>query len=348
MKRVLVAMSGGVDSSFSICWLKNQGYDCTGATMMLGSKNDDGLKLAGQAAKYNGCGHVVFNFYSEFKNQVISRFVKQYELGYTPNPCVWCNRLFKFGRLLEYAMENNFNYLATGHYAIVEFSKSKNCFVLKRAVDVKKDQTYFLYFLRQHQLSKILFPLGKFTKKKIKQMAADACLESAKSPESQDICFVGNYGYVNFIKKFTQKTYCSGNFVDEQGKILGCHEGIINYTVGQRRGLGLSLKEPFYVKQIKSETNEVVLAPKDGLLVKKIGLKDVNLIFLDETTTSSIFVTVKLRYGLTEFKANIIFVKINEAVVSLEEPQVAPARGQAVVFYDGEFVVGGGTVDYCF
>lgn len=314
--------------------------------MLLGGSGC-GVSLAKQAAEACGCCHVVLNYADEFNARVVSRFVELYEKGCTPNPCVYCNRFFKFGKLLTYATENGFNHLATGHYAQVEFSNKKGCFVLKRAVDQFKDQTYFLYFLNQQQLSKMLFPLGRFTKQEVKKRGAGLGLKSSVVSESQDICFVGEEGYVNFIKRFTKKDYVGGNFVDEAGKVLGQHEGLLNYTIGQRRGLRLSFSERLYVKQIKPETNEVVLAPQASLLVKKIALENVNLVFLDGTQ-NFVFATVKLRYSSNEFKARVCFQGLNKAVVELEKPQISPAKGQVVVFYNDELVVGGGTVVGCF
>ena len=347
LSRVLVAMSGGVDSSFAVSVLQNQGFDCTGVTMILcDEKAGDGgedVFYAKQVTNLLNCGHLTLNYVDEFEKEVVSCFASAYEIGFTPSPCVWCNRKFKFGRLLSYAISNKFDYLATGHYACVEFSKSKGRYILKKAIDCKKDQTYFLYFLKQEQLSRVLFPLGKFKKSQIKKQANDKGFLTAKRAESQDICFVNGMHYSDFIRSFTKKNYCSGNFVDESGKILGEHRGIINYTVGQRKGLGLALKEPMYVKKIDVKANEVVLANRKSLLVDKIWLKNVNLISVDDFK-GRLPVTVKLRYTTSEYDAFVRLEGLGYAVVYLQQAQILPARGQAVVFYDSDVVVGGGEV----
>ncbi len=346
MKRVLVAMSGGVDSSFVVSILSKRGFCVSGATMILSDEFDkDNVKLAEQVMKVCDCygDYVVLDYSDEFKNQIISRFVKFYELGLTPNPCVWCNASFKFGRLLDYAIEHGFDYLATGHYAKIEYSNRRGCYVLKKAADEMKDQTYFLFLLNQKQLSRLMFPLGDLKKSDIKQQAKYEGIKSAENSESQDVCFIKNIHYVDFIKKTTNRNYSHGNFVDEYGNVLGQHSGIINYTVGQRKGLGLSLKQPMYVKRINCLANEVVLSDRQGLNVKRIWLNGVNIISGREID-SKIEVEVKTRYSPVQYKAKVRFFSDETAQVEFELEQIAPSKGQAVVFYDGLEVVGGGFV----
>lgn len=346
MKRVLVAMSGGVDSSFAVSVLSRQGFCVSGATMILSDGFDErNVQLARQALKVCGCDgeHVVLDYSDEFKKQIILRFVEFYESGLTPNPCVWCNSSFKFGRLLDYAIEHDFDYLATGHYAKIEYSNRRGCYLLKKAADELKDQTYFLFLLKQHQLSRLLFPLGDFKKLDIKKQAKHEGIESVENSESQDVCFIKNIHYVDFIKKTTNRNYSHGNFVDEDGNVLGQHDGIINYTVGQRKGLGLSFKQPMYVKRIDCLTNEVVLSSRRGLNVKRIWLNGVNIISGKEMG-SKIEVEVKTRYSSAQYKAAVRFFADETAQVEFEFEQIAPSKGQAVVFYDGSEVVGGGFV----
>ncbi len=345
-KKVLVAMSGGVDSSFSFVHLNNNGYDCVGVHLILNECANIAAKIDlinDAIKKITNSNLITLNFVDDFKLNVIDNFIKFYELGLTPNPCVWCNKFFKFGKLLNYALENNFDYLATGHYAQIYFSESKNRFILKKAIDISKDQTYFLFFLRQDQLAKIKLPLGDFTKLEVKTLAQNIGLKSAYQPESQDICFVGNQHYVNFIKNITKKNYVSGNFVDETGKVLGKHSGILNYTVGQRKGLKLSLNKPMFVEKINVATNEIVLSPKHGLLTNQINLHNVS-VTSNQFPTKPINVKVKLRYSSAEYKATVKFLSFDKAVVILEEEQTKPAIGQFVVFYNDDEVVGGGEV----
>ena len=338
-------MSGGVDSSFTASYLTQQGFNCCGVTMMFMNlaKVESNVNLAKQTTSMCCMNHVTLNYVEEFRKIVIEPFVKFYENGLTPNPCVWCNQFFKFGKLLTYALNNGFDYLATGHYARVCYSNRKQCYVLKKAVDLSKDQTYFLYFLNQEQLAHVLFPLGDFSKKHVKKQAKMMNFASAYCAESQDICFVNGVRYSSFISNFTKKKYCSGNFVDENGKVLGKHRGIIHYTVGQRKGLNLALHAPVYVKKINVLSNEIVLATRQNLFVEKILLNNVNLISISEFK-GKLPVMVKLRYTMVEFQAFLSLEGKGYAVVQLQSPQIMPAKGQVVVFYDDDVVIGGGVV----
>lgn len=272
MKKAVIAMSGGVDSSVAALLTKQKGYDCIGATMKLHSGTDfysekacctaDDAEDARSVAVSLGIPFYVLDFTADFDREVIKKFISSYESGATPNPCIECNNHLKFERLLDKMSELGFDYIVTGHYARIEFDEQKNRYILKKALDLTKDQSYVLYGLNQNQLSHILFPLGSLTKTETRKIAEENGFINANKHESQDICFVPDGDYVSFIKNYTKKEYPCGNFVDLKGNVLGEHKGIIKYTVGQRRGLGLALPRPMYVCKKDVEKNEVVLCYK--------------------------------------------------------------------------------------
>lgn len=354
--KVLVGMSGGVDSSAAAALLIDAGYDVYGATMRLFSNEDVGINdntrtccsLAdvedARAVCYKlGMEHYVFNFPEQFKKDVISRFVKSYENAETPNPCIECNRYIKFGKMLERAKMLDMDYVATGHYANVEYDENSGRYLLKKAKDNKKDQTYMLYSLNQEQLKRSLFPLGNLTKAESRDIAEKKGLINARKPDSQDICFVKDGDYAGFIEREWGVNPIEGNFIDTKGNILGKHKGIINYTIGQRKGLGLSFESPRYVVDKSADDNTVTLGKSEELYTNSLMAGDVNLISV-ESLTEPMRVTAKTRYSQSEHQATIYPRENNQIYVEFDEPQRAITKGQAVVFYDGDVVVGGGTI----
>ncbi len=354
-KKALIAMSGGVDSSVAAYLTKNLGYDCTGITMKLFDNDDifidrektccslDDIDDARSVCRKIGIPHTVYNFKDSFKETVISRFISAYENGATPNPCIDCNRFIKFKKLVTRAEELDFDYVVTGHYARVEYDSGLGRYLLKKSKDLSKDQSYVLYSMTQEQLSKILLPLGDMTKDETRRLAAELGLINAEKRDSQDICFVPDGKYAEFIKSYTGKNYPEGDFVDESGRVLGTHKGIIGYTIGQRKGLGLALEHPMYVKEKDLENNRVVLCDNDALFSKELFANDINLISTDKIT-EPMRVKARVRYNQREQSATVTMLDDDTIRVVFDEPQRAICKGQAVVLYDGDTVVGGGTI----
>ncbi|MEG2396740.1 MAG: tRNA 2-thiouridine(34) synthase MnmA [Oscillospiraceae bacterium] len=353
-KKVMVAMSGGVDSSVTALLMKNAGYDIVGATMKLFSRedikisddksccNEKDIEDAKKVANSLGAEHYVFNLSDDFKKEVIDRFILAYQNGFTPNPCVDCNRYMKFLRLMEKAVEMNMDYIATGHYARIE--KQGERYILKKALDESKDQSYVLYSLNQNQLKMAKFPLGSLTKSEVREIATENGFSNANKHDSQDICFVPNGDYFDFIEKYTGKTYKEGNFVDLAGNVLGRHKGIIRYTTGQRRGLGLALPASMYVIKKDVEKNTVILGFNEDLFAKEVNVKDVNFSAIDRID-GSMKLSAKIRYNQKEQPATVYQTDENHIKIIFEEPQRAITKGQAAVLYDGDIVVGGGTIE---
>lgn len=353
--RVLVGMSGGVDSSVAVYMLLKDGYDVTGCNCRFFEGGDVFIKEktccsledsqdARSVAYKLGIPFYVFNFKDAFKKNVIDRFISSYEHGETPNPCIDCNKYLKFDKMLRRAQELEMDYIATGHYAVREFDKESGRYLLKKGADESKDQSYVLYGLTQNQLAHTLFPLGGFKKSEIRAIAEENGFINAKKHDSQDICFVPDGDYAAFIEKSLGKTFEHGNFVGTDGKVLGTHKGIIRYTVGQRRGLGLALPAPLYVKEKNTEKNEVVLSPNEELFTKELYARDINLIAF-EKIASPIRVKAKVRYKHAEQWAVAEQTDDNRLHIVFDEPQRAVSKGQAVVLYDGDVVIGGGTID---
>lgn len=353
MKKAIIAMSGGVDSSVAAYLMKENGFDCIGATMKLFDNEDitinneksccslDGVEDARSVANRLEIPYYVFNFRDDFCKKVIDNFVFTYENGGTPNPCIECNRNLKFKKLMDKMYELGFDYIVTGHYASVE--KKDGRFLLKRGVDKSKDQSYVLYSLTQEQLSHTVFPLGEFTKTQIREIANEQGFLNANKKESQDICFVPDGDYASFIIKYTNKTYPAGNFINKDNEVIGTHQGIINYTVGQRKGLGVAFGEPRYVCSVNPEDNTVTLGKNEDLFSNELTANDINLISVDRID-GEMRVTAKIRYNHKEQPATVVQIDDNTIKVIFDEPQRAITKGQAVVFYDGEYVVGGGTI----
>ena len=355
MNKALIAMSGGVDSSVAAYLMKEQRYSCLGITMKLFHNEDIGLSRehtccsledvedARSVAYQLGIPYYVFNFTERFRKCVIDKFIEAYENGITPNPCIDCNRYLKFDKLFHRAKELDYDYVVTGHYARVEYDTSSNRYLLKKALDRDKDQSYVLYAMTQEQLAHTLFPLGKLTKSKVREIAEKHGFINAKKHDSQDICFVTNGKYADFIGAYTGKNYPKGNFVDLNGNILGTHQGIIHYTIGQRRGLNISAGVPMYVYDINPTNNTVILGTDNQLYTKKLIAKDINMIsvpFLE----NPVRLKAKVRYRHPEQWATVTQTDSDTLEIEFDEPQRAVTKGQAVVLYDGDIVIGGGTI----
>lgn len=351
--KALIAMSGGVDSSVAALLTKQMGYDCIGCTMRLFENEDagsskeksccslDDVEDARSVANKLGMPYYVFNFKDGFKEKVIDKFIKSYEEGITPNPCIDCNRYMKFDKLYERAKTLGCDAIVTGHYARVE--KENGHFVLKKAIDQSKDQSYVLYNLTEEQLAHTLFPLGSLTKTETRKVASENGFINAHKHDSQDICFVPDGDYAKIIEMHTGKKYPEGNFVTRDGKVLGKHKGIIHYTIGQRKGLGISSDRPLYVCEICKENNTVCLCDNDGLMKLEAEVKEINWIN-GLPNKKEIKCTVKVRYTQKEQNATVYVLGENNATVVFENPQRAITPGQAAVFYDGDTVLGGGII----
>lgn len=341
-EKVLVGMSGGVDSSAAALILRNDGFRVSGVTLKLCSEDKPkDLADAKAVCEKLGIEHITLDLKKEFNDYVISDFISQYKKGCTPNPCLVCNKYIKFGKMLDKAIELGYDKIATGHYARVEEKNGR--FILLRAADKSKDQSYVLYSLTQHQLSHLVLPLGELTKPQIRQMAEEAELISADRPDSQDICFVPDGDYAAFIEKTDGFKSEKGDYVDLDGNVLGEHQGIIHYTIGQRKGLGIALGKPQFVIEKTAETGRVVLGDEEHLFKKTVTVADVNFIPFD-ALTEEMRVTAKLRYRHIEQPATIKPLAEGKVEIIFDEPQRAPSTGQAAVFYDGDTVVGGGII----
>lgn len=351
-KKVAVGMSGGVDSSVCAVLLMQQGYRVSGVTLKLHEEKDNTQKTCGSLTDAEDAKKVAdmlgIDFYicdqkETFQKQVIERFSQSYERAETPNPCILCNRYIKFDAMLEYAKSIGMDYIATGHYANVEFDRASGRYLLKKAKDLSKDQSYVLYSLTQEQLSHVLFPLGNLEKAQVREIAEKNGFHNAKKKESQDICFVPDGDYAAFIRRYRGVSFPEGNFVAKDGKVLGKHKGIIHYTIGQRKGLGLSFPCPMYVISKNLEENTVVLAPIDELYQTTFEATDINLISVPKIE-GEMKVSAKIRYNQKEQPAIVTQPDENTLRVTFSEPQKAITKGQAVVLYDGDIVVGGGTI----
>lgn len=349
-KKVMIGMSGGVDSSVSAYILKKQGYDVTGVTMQIwqdGKEDTDtccsltAVEDARRVASILEIPYYVLNFKKEFDEKVIKYFISEYLQGRTPNPCIACNRYVKFEELLNKAISMNMDYIATGHYAKVE--KVGDRYLLKKSASKTKDQTYVLYNLTQDQLSKVLFPLEGLEKEEVRRIAKELGLSVYNKPDSQEICFVEDNDYSKFIEENSDIDVKPGNIVDTKGNILGKHNGIFNYTIGQRKGLSIPSNKALYVIEIDIEKNEVVVGDDSEGYSSELVAKDINLISIDRLE-KEMRVDAKIRYGAKESPATIVPLEDGAIQVHFDVPQRAITPGQAVVFYDKDVVVGGGII----
>ena len=341
-KSALIAMSGGVDSAVAALLMQRDGFDCAGALMKLHHNVADGEPDAKTACDRLHISLYTFDFAQTFTEHVIKPFVTAYREGRTPNPCVDCNRQLKFGRLLEATRELGRDCLATGHYARLEHAPGGR-FLLLRGSDASKDQSYVLYTLTQERLDHLRFPLGTLTKRQVRELAASAALSNAQKHDSQDICFIPDGDYTGFIAQNTDEPFRKGRFIDIDGNDLGEHRGIAHYTIGQRRGLGLAMPYPPYVLDIRPGKNTVVVGRDEQLYSRTLFAYDINLIPVDKLD-EPIKATVKIRYRHDAQPATVRQVGEDLLRIDFDEPQRAITKGQAAVIYDGDVVIGGGTI----
>ena len=336
-------MSGGVDSSVAAFLIKDGGDECAGAIMRLLAQSAE-EDAARSVAERLGIPFHVFPLECEFRENVIKPFIDAYRAGLTPNPCVDCNRSMKFGKFLELARGLGMSHIATGHYAVVERDAASGRWLLRRGTDLKKDQSYVLWTLTQEQLSRTLLPLGSLSKEEAREIAEAQGFSNAHKKESQDICFVPDGDYAAFIRETTGRADEPGKFVDEAGRVIGGHKGLIHYTIGQRRGLGLSLREPLYVRAKNAADNTVALCPESGLYSKTLTASRANFITVEKLDRPA-RVRAKIRYRAPERPATVEQLSEDKIRIEFDEPQRAITPGQSVVLYDGDYVVGGGVID---
>lgn len=356
-KKVIIGMSGGVDSSVAAALLKEQGYEVIGVTMRMWTMCDEldrkgaccslsAVEDARRVANKLGIDHYVMNFKDLFKEKVVDLFVQDYINGCTPNPCIMCNKYLKFDALLRRANAMGIEYIATGHYARIRHNISTDRYELLKSVTTKKDQSYVLYNFTQEQLAKTIMPNGDYTKDEIRKKAYDLGLLVANKPDSQEICFIPDNDYRNFIEQYTNQEIMPGEFVDSKGNVLGRHSGITNYTIGQRKGLGVTFGKPMFVVDIDASNNKVVLGEEKEVFRDMLIAKDVNFISV-AYLGGPYKVCAKIRSTAKEAPAVVYPLDGGRVKVLFDEKQRAITKGQAVVFYDGEVVVGGGIIDSC-
>jgi len=346
-KRVLLGMSGGVDSSVAAVLLKNEGYEVVGVTLKLvpsdfGNEGNEAADDAKKIAEILGIEHHIINLENEFRINVMEDFAKKYFDGKTPNPCVICNQKIKFGEMLTLADNLNCDFIATGHYAQSVFDETDKNYLLKKSPH-NKDQSYFLYTLSQEVLKRVIFPLGKLTKQEVRDIAEKYSLPTSSKRDSQDICFVQSGKHADFIEKFTQNKCKAGNFIAENGEILGRHKGIIHYTIGQRKGLGIALGSPKFVTKINAVTDEVTLGENESLMSNELTVK--NLCFTTDNAEKEFEAQVKIRYAAQPSPAKVTLLDGERAKIIFRDKQRAITSGQSAVFYDGDTVLGGGEIE---
>ena len=342
--KVLLGMSGGVDSSVTALLLKNQGYEVIGVTLLLANVTDD--SDAKKVCNKLGIEHITINMQDSFKKYVIDNFIRCYANAITPNPCIECNRRLKFGEMYKKAKELNCDFIATGHYAKIEYSEEYNQYVLKKCSNILKDQSYVLYTIPKEILNKILFPLGEFSsKEEIRRIARENDLNIvADKPDSLDICFIPDGNYKKFLEENSNIKPKPGNIVTSDGKILGKHNGLYYYTIGQRKGLGIAYKEPLYVIGFNILKNEVIVGTKNEIYKKEAMVGNINIL-IDNINIEDINVKVKTRYSKSESEASLKKMDNNKIKVIFKDPEKAITPGQSAVFYLGDTVLGGGILE---
>mgnify|MGYP000339891993 FL=1 len=353
--RALIAMSGGVDSSVAAWLMQRDGFDCTGVTMRLTRNeavNTEGLHTccserdiedAAEVAYAMDIPYEVLDFTADFQEKIIDKFIRVYEAGGTPNPCIDCNRYMKFDHLLRWAEAHGLDHVVTGHYARVEQDEATGRWLLKKGLDENKDQSYVLYNLTQEQLAHVRLPLGGLHKSEVRAIAEQQHFVNARKHDSQDICFVPDGDYARFMEDFTGKHYPAGDFLDVGGKKVGTHSGAVRYTIGQRKGLGLAMGAPVYVCAKDMQANTVTVGPEENLFDRIVYADEVNWIAIPELT-APLRVTARTRYHQTEQAATVYPAGEGQFRLEFDQPQRAPTPGQAVVLYQGDVVLGGGTI----
>lgn len=342
----LIGMSGGVDSSVAAWLTKEQGFSCLGLTLQLhdfGCGGADDAMDARAVAHRMGIGHEILDGKAAFEACVIRDFVESYEAGLTPNPCIQCNHHLKFGVMLRYGLEQGWDYVVSGHYARIRKDEDTGRYLLYKAADRAKDQTYFLAGLNQQQLSHIRFPLGELTKAEVRAIAEAQGFLTARKRDSQDICFVPDGDYAAFLRRYTGKDYPEGDYLDLNGNVVGRHKGAVCYTRGQRKGLGIALGAPVYVCHKNMDKNTVTVGPNEALFSGALRAEDWNWIPFP-ALTAPLAVTARIRHSQTELSATVYPEEHGFARVEFEKPQRAVTPGQAVVLYDGDLVIGSGTI----
>lgn len=351
----LIAMSGGVDSSVAAWLMQRDGFDCTGVTMRLTRNeavNTEGLHTccserdiedAAEVAYAMDIPYEVLDFTADFQEKIIDKFIRVYEAGGTPNPCIDCNRYMKFDHLLRWAEAHGLDYVVTGHYARVEQDEATGRWLLKKGLDENKDQSYVLYNLTQEQLAHVRLPLGGLHKSEVRAIAEQQHFVNARKHDSQDICFVPDGDYARFMEDFTGKHYPAGDFLDIGGRKVGTHSGAVRYTIGQRKGLGLAMGAPVYVCAKDMKANTVTVGPESELFDTIVYANEVNWIAIPELK-APLRVTARTRYHQTEQSATVYPAGPDSFRLEFDQPQRAPTPGQAVVLYQGDVVLGGGTI----